>query len=226
VTVLIHHRAALIGVFAISAMFAGTAWSVASPATNPDHACTYAPKAKSDVLHFEHCARSDAAGHFHLKHRHLLALDFGRNGLASVNIDGGWYYARRDGRLVPVMTMDNGADPFSEGLARSPVGGKIGFINRNLALVIPARYDGALPFGDAGAEVCIGCKRVSHGEHSEFEAAAGLASINMATSGNRSAPIAAPAMPVARRASVLNQKFTAFDHVFAGALRRQKRSID
>jgi hypothetical protein len=26
--------------------------------------------------------------------------------------------------------------------------------------------------------------------------------------------------------SVLNQKFTAFDHVFAGALRRQKRSID
>src|SRR6202030_1523187 len=122
VTVLTHHSAALICVFAISAMFAGTAWSVASPATNPDHGCTYAPKAKSDVLHVEHCARSDATGHFHLKNKHLVALDFDRNGLASVNIDGGWYYARRDGRLVPVMTMDNGADPFSEGLARSSVG--------------------------------------------------------------------------------------------------------
>jgi hypothetical protein len=89
VIVLIPHRAALICVFAIAAMFAGTAWSVASPATNPDHGCTYFPKAKSDVLHFEHCARSDAAGHFHLKHQRLLALDFDRHGLASVNIDGG-----------------------------------------------------------------------------------------------------------------------------------------
>ena len=168
-TVLSHHRAVLICVFTIVAMFAGAAWSVASPATNPDHSCTYAPKAKSDVLHFEHCARSDAARHFHLKRQHLLALDFDRNGLASVNIEGGWFYVRRDGRLAPVMTMDNGAEPFSEGLARSPVGGKIGFINRNLALVIPARYDGALPFQHAGAEVCIDCRLVSHGEHSSYE---------------------------------------------------------
>jgi hypothetical protein len=169
VTVLTHHRAALIGVFTIAAMFAGTAWSVAGPLSNPDHGCTYSPKAKSDVLHFEHCARSDAAGHFHLRHQRLLALDFDRHGLASVNIDSGWYYVRRNGRLAPVITMDNGADPFSEGFARSPVGGKIGFINPNLALVIPARYDGALPFGDAGAEVCVDCKLVSHGEHSSYE---------------------------------------------------------
>lgn len=168
-TVLSYHRAALICVFTIAATFAGAAWSVASPATNPDHSCTYAPKAKSDVLHFEHCARSDAARHFHLKRQHLLALDFDRNGLASVNIDGGWFYVRRDGRLAPVMTMDNGAEPFSEGLARSPVGGKIGFINLHLALVIPARYNGALPFQDAGAEVCIDCRLISHGEHSTYE---------------------------------------------------------
>jgi hypothetical protein len=169
VTILTHHRAALIGVFTIVAWFAGTAWSVAGPVTKPDHACIYAPEAKSDVLHVEHCARSDAAGHFHLKRQHLLALDFSRHGLASVYIEGEWYYVRRDGRLAPVMTMDNGPEPFSEGFARSPVGGKIGFINLNLALVIPARYDGALPFQDAGAEVCIGCKLVAHGEHSEYE---------------------------------------------------------
>jgi hypothetical protein len=169
VTVLTHHRAALIGLFTIASLFAGTLWSVAGPVSNPDHGCTYFPKAKSDVLHVDHCARLDAAGHFHLRHQHLLALDFGRNGLASVYIDGGWYYVRRDGRLAAVMTMDNGAEPFSEDLARSPVGGKIGFINRNLALVIPARYDGALPFADAGAEVCLDCKLVSHGEHSSYE---------------------------------------------------------
>jgi hypothetical protein len=174
-----HHRAALIGLFTIASLFAGTLWSMASPVTKADYACIYAPKASSanansakeagDVIHAEHCARSDAAGHFHLRHQHLLALDFGRCGLASVYIDGGWYYARRDGRLAAVMTMDNGAEPFSEDLARSPVGGKIGFINRNLALVIPARYDGALPFADAGAEVCLDCKLVSHGEHSSYE---------------------------------------------------------
>ena len=173
-TVLNSHRAAFICMLTIAAMFAGTAWSVASPATNPDHGCTYFPKANSpksmgDVLHVEHCARSDAAGHFHIKHQRLLALDFDRQGLASVSIEGAWYYVRRNGRLAPVMTMDNGAEPFSEGFARSPVGGKIGFINPNLALVIPARYDGALPFGDAGAEVCIDCKLVSHGEHSSYE---------------------------------------------------------
>ena len=147
----------------------------------------------------EHCARSDAAGHFHLKRQHLLALDFGRQGLASVNIDGGWYYVRRDGRLAPVMTMDNGAEPFAEGFARSPVGGKIGFINRNLALVIPARYDGALPF-----ERCRsgGLHRLQAGltrrTFLRMKAAAGPASISTAASGNRSVPTAAPATSVTR----------------------------
>jgi hypothetical protein len=179
VTVLIHHRAAVIGVLTIAALLAGTMRSVAGPVTKPDYGCMYVPEANStkansakatgDVVHIEHCARSDAAGHFHLKRQHLHALDFGQHGLASVYIDGGWYYVRRDGRLAPVMTMDNGAEPFSEGFARSRVGGKIGFINLNLALAIPARYDGALPFGDAGAEVCIDCKLVSHGEHSWYE---------------------------------------------------------
>ena len=50
-----------------------------------------------------------------------------------------------------------------------PDEGKIGFIDLHLALVIPARYDGALPFQDAGAEVCIDCRLISHGEHSSYE---------------------------------------------------------
>ena len=111
---------------------------------------------------------SDAAGHFHLKRNHLRAPDFDRHGLASVYIGGGWYDARRDGRLAPVMARDNGAEPFADGLARSPQGGKIGFIDRHLAWVIPARYDGAFPSEQGWAEVCIGCKLTTDGEHSGY----------------------------------------------------------
>jgi hypothetical protein len=80
-------RAALICTLTISAMFAGTTWCVAAPIANYD--CTYSAKAGSDVLHVEHCAWSDAAGHIHLKRKYLLALDFDQHGLASVNIAGG-----------------------------------------------------------------------------------------------------------------------------------------
>ncbi|WP_246675416.1 WG repeat-containing protein [Mesorhizobium sp. B2-3-4] len=158
----------MIRAFVFSAMFAATGWSAANPVANQDYRCVYAPKAKGDIVDAEHCASSDAAGHIHLKRKHLLALDFDRHGLASININGGWYYVRQDGRLAPVMAMDNWAEPFADGLARSPVGSKIGFINRNLALVIPARYDGALPFEHGRAEVCIDCKLVPDGEHFRY----------------------------------------------------------
>ena len=167
-TTLLPIRAALVCAFAVSAAFAGIAWSEASQATNAGYNCTYVPKAKGDVVGFEHCAWSDATGHFHLKREHLLSLEFDRHGLAGVNIDGGWYYVRRDGRLAPVMMMDNWAEDFADGLARSPVGGKIGFIDRNLVLVIPARYDGALPFEHGWAQVCVECKLTSDGEHSWY----------------------------------------------------------
>jgi WG containing repeat len=161
-------RAALVCAFTVLAMLCGPGWSAAGQPANADRSCTYASKARRDVLQFEHCVWSDATGHLHLKRKHRLALDFDRHGLASVNIGGGWYYVRQNGQLAPVMTMDNGAEPFADGLARSPVGGKIGFIDRNLTLVVPARYDGALPFEHGWAKVCIACKLASEGEHSLY----------------------------------------------------------
>ena len=166
-TVLTLNRLARGCAFLLSVLFAGTAWSEAKLAADADYSCAYSVKTKGDVLQFEHCAWSDAAGQLHLKREHRLALDFDRYGLASVYI-GGWYYVRRDGRLAPVMAMDNAADSFADGLARSPVAGKIGFIDRNLALVVPARYDGAFPFEDGWAAVCIDCKLASDGEHSWY----------------------------------------------------------
>jgi hypothetical protein len=166
---LLCNRAALLCALIFAVMLSGPAWSQASKAASADTSCTYAAKAGGDVLHFEHCARLDAAGYPRLERKHLVALAFDRHGLASINIGGGWYYLRRDGRFAAVMKMDNWAESFADGLARSPVAGKIGFIDRNLALVIPARYDGALPFEHGSAEVCIDCKLIPDGEHSRYE---------------------------------------------------------
>jgi hypothetical protein len=168
-TMLTPNRAALVCALTFAVMLTGPAWSQANEAASADTSCTYAPKTGGDVLHFERCAQTDAAGHPRLERKHLLALEFDRHGLASINIGGGWYYVRRDGRSAAVMKMDNWAEPFADGLARSPAAGKIGFIDRNLALAIPARYDGALPFEHGSAEVCIDCKQVSDGEHSRYE---------------------------------------------------------
>jgi WG containing repeat len=169
VTAVVAKRTALACALVVSATFAGPARADASQAANADYSCTYSSKAKSDVVQVDHCASADAAGHIHLKRQHLRALDFDRQGLASVYIGGGWRYFSRDGRSAPVMTMDNGADSFADGLARSPVGAKVGFIDRNLTLVIPPRYNGALPFENGSAAVCVDCKLTSEGEHSSYD---------------------------------------------------------
>ena len=56
--------------------------------------------------------------------------------------------------------------PSWTGLARTGVGGKVGFIDRKLRVVIPPRYDFAFPFNGGTAVVCNGCKETSDGgEH-------------------------------------------------------------
>ena len=80
-----------------------------------------------------------------------------------------WFYVRRGVIPVPVESMDNGPDYFEDGLARSRVGGKIGYIDRKLNLVIPATYDGAYPFRDGVAVVCTACTYVSDPTATEGE---------------------------------------------------------
>jgi len=95
-------------------------------------------------------------------------LQFDRHGLAAVLVGEQWVYYSLAGDAAPVMTMDNGADYFVEGRARSNLGGKIGYIDRSLRLVIARRYDGALPFRGGVAEVCFGCTIRSDGEHQSY----------------------------------------------------------
>jgi hypothetical protein len=129
---------------------------------------------------FKRCAAAGPDGRPRLKRPYLARLRYDRDGLASVMLFNAtdprkyqWYYVRRGVMPVPVETMDNGPDYFEDGLARSRVGGKIGYIDRKLNLVIPATYDGAYPFRDGVAVVCTACtieydRTVTEGERSWY----------------------------------------------------------
>ena len=125
---------------------------------------------------FKQCAATGPDGRPRLKRSYLARLRYDRDGLASVLLMSGtdtrkgqWFYVRRGVIPVPVESMDNGADYFNDGLARSRVGGKIGYIDRKLNLVIPATYDGAYPFKDGVAVVCTACTYVSDSTATEGE---------------------------------------------------------
>ncbi|MGJ4993773.1 WG repeat-containing protein [Bradyrhizobium sp. HKCCYLS3077] len=122
------------------------------------------------------CAVPAENGQLRLTPSFRASLRFGPDGLAPVLVLGRtkgetvrWLYVRRDGAMAAVMAYDNGAEEFTNGRARSPVGAKIGYIDPSLRLVIPAIYDGAYPFENGVAVVCLGCSLVSKGEHSWFE---------------------------------------------------------
>jgi hypothetical protein len=95
-------------------------------------------------------------------------MRYDRYGLSEISIGHQFYVIRRDGVMAPVMIMDNWAEGFSNGLARSPVGNKIGYIDRSLKLAIPARYDGAYRFEHGAARVCVGCTSQAVGEYSTY----------------------------------------------------------
>ncbi|MFL6585216.1 MAG: WG repeat-containing protein [Chthoniobacterales bacterium] len=77
--------------------------------------------------------------------------------MAQALIERTWYYVKRDGATLPVITYDNGADYFSEGLVRSRLAGKIAYFNKQFEQVIPPRYDWGWPFENGKALVCVGC---------------------------------------------------------------------
>ncbi len=127
--------------------------------------CSYPSRAADDIVTVGHCASLDAAGRIHVARNILARMAFDRRGLSEVNVDRGWYLVRRNGISRRVMTMDGMAEEPADGLYRSPVGTRIGYIDRSLRLVIPARYDGAYMFDHGRAAVCIGCQDATDGEH-------------------------------------------------------------
>lgn len=117
--------------------------------------CTYF---RSDLDQFEHCARRDGEM-IRIAPAHLAQMHF-RGGVAEVRIpEVGCLWARRDGLAVPVFVLDNGSDPFEQGLTRGTHHGKVAFYDRHLRLVLATDYDWSFPFNGKGqALVCTGCR--------------------------------------------------------------------
>jgi hypothetical protein len=153
----------LLGMLACMAMFWAAGAAAAPYQDKPSLKCSYADKKTNEVNFFDDCTWTDANGRRHMKPQHLSSMAFDQYGLAEVWTTGGhsmesaYWYADRSGLLAPVLMMDNGPDYFSDGLARSPSAKKIGYIDRRFRFVIPAIYDGAHPFDEGRAVVCVGC---------------------------------------------------------------------
>lgn len=120
--------------------------------------CTYVANTPTAELEpHAKCAALIGAS-LRISSEHLAKMSYTTNGLASALIDGHWYYVRPNGDLLRVVTFDNGADYFSEGLTRSLVGGKIAYFDSSFHQVISPKYDWGWPFEAGRALVCTGCK--------------------------------------------------------------------
>ncbi len=114
------------------------------------------------------CAALDEHGDIVLREEHLRNIIFPDDGPAPVVIlhpEVSAVYVNKTGITARTLLVDNGADYFAEGLARTLRSGKIGYINRSLKLVIPAEYDFGFPFREGLAKVCLGCRSISDGVH-------------------------------------------------------------
>jgi len=80
------------------------------------------------------------------------------NGRAALQAGRQYYYVRRDGAYLPVITYDNGPDYFADGLVRARVDGRIGSRHPPAAGLRRAFRLG-FPFRDGSAEVCNGCRQ-------------------------------------------------------------------
>jgi hypothetical protein len=97
----------------------------------------------------------------------LKRVDFKGHNLIATKMGNQWYFVKRDGKAMPVMSDDKGnPDKFKEGLARAKIDGKIGFFNRDLDMVIEPFYDYAFPFHNGIADICVGCREVQNDDGS------------------------------------------------------------
>lgn len=137
-------------------------------ATDYDLPCFYADKESGGSLeHVEHCAR--ATGETVAFRPAVLArMDFAGDGLSPATANGSWHWVRPDGRAVAVVTFDNGADDFVEGLTRGPWAGGMAYYDLALNRVLTTPYDWVDRYGGGLAVVCKGCRleRTPDGEHS------------------------------------------------------------
>jgi len=123
--------------------------------------CGYIPKKTEQYQYpewevFSSCA-SYENGVLIISNEHMDNLNFGKFGAARFFTSGQHFYVKADGKFLPVIFYDNGADYFQEGLTRSLQNGKIEYYNIDFKLVLSPGYDWAWPFHEGKALVCKGC---------------------------------------------------------------------
>ena len=131
-------------------------------------ACTYVSTFETKTS--ERCARK-RGDTYEIAPEILRDLTYSE-GLASIAFHGhGWFYRHRNGRMMEMLTFDNGPDSFEEGFARGRVDGNMVFVDHGLNVRLELPYTFAFPFSRGRAVVCQGCVEVSkdNGEHRAME---------------------------------------------------------
>ncbi len=126
--------------------------------------CVYTPRLTRsnpypEPTRFADCAVRLASGGIEINQEHLESASYATNGLAAFWIDGHHYWVKPNGEHLQVVTLDNGPDPFSEGLTRTIVDCRVAFADESLRRVIEPGYDWAWPFENGRALVCRGCTK-------------------------------------------------------------------
>jgi hypothetical protein len=126
--------------------------------------CSYTPKGTNvdplpELQEYKNCGISKNGKIILYKH-HLQQLRFDRYKHGIILIAQQYYYVKPDGSMLAVISFDNGADEFREGLTRSLVNNKIAYFNRKFNQVIAPKYDWGWPFENGRALVCRGCKKM------------------------------------------------------------------
>ncbi|HEX2731611.1 MAG TPA: WG repeat-containing protein [Polyangiaceae bacterium] len=113
----------------------------------------------------------DAKGNVVIPAQLQVAYPFLEQGVGAGVLNDQCVFFDRSGRVIArAFVFDNGPDYFSQGRARIVQDGKLGFIDKSGAVVIPPRFDFATPFCAGRAQVCVGCKRVpTDDEHATYE---------------------------------------------------------
>jgi len=123
--------------------------------------CSYYTKPKvkgeyGDIESFKDCGTL-IGDKLTLKKKHIDNIDFGGGELSSIYSGAGFFNVTPKGKTLKMYIYDIDTDHYSQGLARYIANSKIGFADTKLNIIIPAKYDFALPFKDGFAIVSNGC---------------------------------------------------------------------
>jgi len=160
--------AAALAANAVDAASAPTNSASTNSSSSYDLQCLYAARQEGGMLEpVDQCARVE--GDTLVFAADVLGrMDFNEDGLSPVFTHGSWRWARPDGKSVAVVTFDNFADDFEDGLTRGPWSGGMAYYDTQLKRVLATPYEWVDRYSGGLAVVCEGCRKAHtpDGEHS------------------------------------------------------------